>query len=245
MKLCRPVLMKQTLNVLSYNLHKGRTVFKKRYNIKNLKEIIFSLDFDIGFFQEVLSKQHSTAKLSNQLEVLADEKWTEFSFAKNSIVSNHEHGNAILSKYPIIENHILDLTLNRLEKRSAIFTKIAYNGHNIICICTHLNLLLKDRRVQIDKILEFLSSIKNEQEEELVIFAGDFNDWTSEIEHLLRGKGFLTSAEKLNTFPSQLPLLPLDKIFYLNHADSACHIGSGKIYRKYSDHLPYISRVDF
>ena len=237
--------MNKSLNIVSYNLHKGRTTFNRRYNIDSLKKIIAPLDFDIGFFQEVLSQQHSTVKLSCQLEALADDKWKEYSFAKNSIVTNHEHGNAILSKFPIVENHIVNLTINKLEKRSAIFTKIAHEDQHIICICTHLNLRTKDRLIQVNKILEFLDELRNPDQPELVIFAGDFNDWSSRIERFLTQKGFQTCGEKLKTFPSQFPRLGLDKVFYLNHIQTSSKIGRSKIYKKYSDHLPLFSTVVF
>jgi endonuclease/exonuclease/phosphatase family metal-dependent hydrolase len=171
--------MARELTAVSYNLHKGRTIMGRNFEFEGLQNILDHENFEIGFFQEVLGNHQSNQDLPHQLELLAGEKWHEYSFAKNSVVSNFEHGNAILSKYPIIEEKYLDLTLNPLEKRNAVYALIDIEGEKFAAICTHLNLFERQRKMQCNALIDF---IKNEVPRDVpLILAGDFNDWRGSI----------------------------------------------------------------
>ncbi len=233
--------MKKTIKFQSYNLHKGRDIFASQYSMLQLKEALKIEKVDIGCFQEVLGENLYEPDVEHQIELIADEVWKEYSFAKNSVVSKHEHGNAILSKYPIKDEKIIDLTLNIFEKRSAIITKIDYKGFSIYCINTHLNLREKDRIKQAQILLK---SIKNFIPDNApVIIGGDFNDWTGKIACLFKDNGFRISKE-LKTFPSFFPFLSLDRIMIKNCSFINEKRGDVKEHKNFSDHLPLLCEIE-
>jgi endonuclease/exonuclease/phosphatase family metal-dependent hydrolase len=233
------------LKVVSYNLHKGRTVYGSQLEFEGLKDLLSRESFDIALVQEVLGNHNDNTDYKHQMEKLADMKWHEYAFAKNSVVSNFDHGNSILSKFPILEEKILDLTLHKREKRSMILTTIDLGFTHLTCLCTHLNLLHKHRLLQAKMILEFLK--EHVDPTSPVIFGGDFNDWDGSLTKLLIDEGgFSPPGTNLSnkTFPSFFPLLSLDKILIKNMTFIESSIGEVKHYKKYSDHLPLFYTVD-
>ncbi len=233
------------LKLVTYNLHKGKNFFGRSFGFECLNSFLKMEQFDIGFFQEVLGDHQFDKTLPHQMELIADKKWHGHAFTRNSIVSNFDHGNSILSKYPIIEQKILNLTLHPLEKRSAIFVMIDFLGTPLACICTHLNLRQKDRIKQIRLIIDFIE--QHVDRNTALILAGDFNDWNGTISHLLETEGYFSCHCPINppkTFPSFLPVLSLDRIFYRNIKSIDLYAGSVNKFRSYSDHLPLFNCIN-
>ncbi len=233
------------LKLVTYNLHKGKNILGFKYCFKKLKTFLDAEEFDIGFFQEILGENINDSTIPKQIEELADAKWTTYSFARNSIVSNHEHGNLILSKFPITSFDICDLSLNKLEKRSALIAQIKMGETNYNFICTHLNLRQKDRIKQIDILIKFLKD--NYDDETPTILAGDFNDWNGNVsKHLKKEAGFFTlpESEQLKTFPSLKPVLALDRFFFHKVKMENLSVRVPTDAKKYSDHLPLFCEID-
>jgi endonuclease/exonuclease/phosphatase family metal-dependent hydrolase len=131
------------------------------------------------------------------------------------------------------------LTVNRLEKRSALLSLIDLGAFKIQCICTHLNLLKSDRIKQAKMLVNFIKS--NEVEGVPIILGGDLNDQDGDTTKILvKEVGFSSpKAEQLYpTFPSFLPFLSLDRILCKNIDVVGSEIGKSSKYRTYSDHLP-------
>ena len=234
------------LKLVSYNLHKGKNFFGRSFGFDTLNSFLKMEQFDIGFFQEVLGDHQFDKTLPHQMELIADKKWHGHAFTRNSIVSNFDHGNSILSKHPIIEQKILNLTLHSLEKRSAIFVMLDLGSTSLACICTHLNLRQKDRIKQARLIIDFINN--HIDKDTPLILAGDFNDWNGGISHLLETEGHLSShslTHQTKTFPSFMPFLALDRIYYRNIKSIDLYAGETKKFRSYSDHLPLFNTISF
>ena len=52
-------------------------------------------------------------------EYLADKMWPEFSYGRNAVYDHGHHGNAILSRYPIVASENQDVSDHRYERRAA------------------------------------------------------------------------------------------------------------------------------
>jgi endonuclease/exonuclease/phosphatase family metal-dependent hydrolase len=92
--------------------------------------------------------------------------------------------------------------------------------------------------MQVKKILRYLERIPAR---DAVILAGDFNDWASRLGATFTAHEFMEHSQK--TFPSWLPLLPLDRIYTRNIQVQAFHSFTGAPWRGLSDHLPLA--IDF
>lgn len=236
------------LNIMTYNIHKGFDTLKKSFVLDKIKESIKQTSADIVFLQEVVGSS-GLGNHQSQFEFLADSVWTHFSYGKNSVSTSGHHGNAILSKYPFTFTTNIDLSVSKLEKRGMIHGIIKIPGIDqpVHLLCTHLNLMEKDRRKQTIKIAHYIQ--ENIPDGEPIILAGDFNDWRNSLTKYLDKTVHLkesfmeTKGDCAATFPGQLPVLRLDRIYFRDMAVINSHIHEGSPWNKLSDHLALSSKL--
>ena len=53
----------------------------------------------------------------HQYEVLADGVWTQHAYGRNAVYPNGHHGNAVLSKFPIVHHENRDVSVGKHEQR--------------------------------------------------------------------------------------------------------------------------------
>jgi endonuclease/exonuclease/phosphatase family metal-dependent hydrolase len=236
------------LCILSYNIHKGFKALSGSYVLEQLREAIRSSGADIVFLQEVLG-QHIKIKETNQYEYLADTIWSHYSYGKNAIYDDGHHGNAILSKFPFVVEDNLDISTNPLEQRGVLYGKIELPNFDkpIQLFCTHLNLFESSRKFQLKKLVEFVQS-RTHPDDPLII-AGDFNDWSERASlELMSSLGVSETSLALTgrhakTFPSILPVLPLDRIYVKNLEIISTHVLFKEHGQSLSDHLPIRAEI--
>jgi endonuclease/exonuclease/phosphatase family metal-dependent hydrolase len=240
------------IKILSYNIHKGFSIGNRDFILDKIKEALRKTDADILFLQEVMG-DHLIKKIPNwktaiQFEYIADTFWPHFAYGKNAIYPEGHHGNAILSKFPIIEWQNHNLSTNRFEHRGLLQTRIMIPElEKEILLCnTHLNLTQKGRDLQADMI----TKIMKEEKEDSWILVGDFNDWNKKISPRLERD--LESVEVFkslhgnypNTYPSVLPLVSLDRVFVHKLTPLHATVLGAKNWKKLSDHLPIYVEIN-
>jgi endonuclease/exonuclease/phosphatase family metal-dependent hydrolase len=241
------------LRVLTVNTHKGFTAFNRRFILPELREAVRSTRADIVFLQEVLGSHDRHAARyagwpqTSQYEFLADSMWSDFAYGRNAVYPDGHHGNALLSKYPIIEHRNLDVSITGPERRGLLHCVLDVPGQSEVhAICVHLSLLESHRQKQLQLLRRLLDSLPADAP---VIIAGDFNDWK------LRGNRTLNLHRDLHeaferhhgllarTYPARLPLLRLDRIYLRNANSHAPQILGNKPWSHLSDHLPLAVEV--
>lgn len=236
------------LKVLTYNIHKGFDTFGRKFVLDNIKKLILESKVDLVFLQEVVGENQAhrskySLNFESQLEFLADNVWSYASYGKNAVFPKKHHGNAILSKFPILNQSNHSLTLHRLEQRGFQHCLISPKKNiTLHLINTHLNLRQDDRLKQIAMINQYIKV--HIPEDSPVILAGDFNDWNSKIDKYIRLNMNLEEAHHschnrlALTFPSLLPMTSLDRIYFKNLKPiEAKTIKQDKL-NSASDHLP-------
>jgi endonuclease/exonuclease/phosphatase family metal-dependent hydrolase len=169
------------VKVLTVNTHKGFTAFNRRFILPELREAVRSTQADIVFLQEVLGSHDRHAARypgwpqTSQYEFLADSMWSDFAYGRNAVYPDGHHGNALLSKYPIIEHRNLDVSITGPERRGLLHCVLDVPGqHPVHAICVHLSLLESHRQKQLQLLRTLLDALPADAP---VIIAGDFNDW--------------------------------------------------------------------
>lgn len=239
------------IKILSYNIHKGFDWKNKKYQLQDIKRLIIESKADIVCLQEVVGENKKNKAINdfeNQLEYFSDNVWKNFSYGKNSIYDHGHHGNLILSKFPIINFDNINITTNFLEKRGMLICKINCVGRDVVVVCLHLNLLHSGRLIQYIKIEEVINSLVKKKSP--LIIAGDFNDWNKKSSIYFESKmGMHETFKKIHgdyakTFPVQLPLLSLDRIYVRNLKILNASTIKASHLPVLSDHLPVLSEVE-
>ncbi len=247
--------MTETLHIATYNIHKGFSNFNRRMVVHELRNRLRQLGADLVFLQEVQGdhSQHAE-RISDwpeepQYEFLADSVWQDYAYGRNAVYDLGHHGNAVLSRYPIIRWENKDISTHALESRGLLHCEIDLNGwrSSLHCVCVHLGLTSRGRRQQ-------LMALRRRIEEMVpadapLIVAGDFNDWRMHARSLLaRPLGMsevfeITRGRPARSFPSALPLLQLDRIYVRGFRVRRASVHHGRPWSRISDHAALSATV--
>lgn len=227
--------------VATYNIHKGFTQFSRRMVIHEVRERLHGLSADIVFLQEVQGTHNRHAHRYHewpgkpQHEFIADEMWHEVAYGKNCVYRDGgHHGNAMLSRYPIVGQENQDISAHAFESRGLLHCEIKLGPRLPVlhCINVHLGLFERGRQWQIRALVERIKATVPRSDP--VIIAGDFNDWRSKGDRTLTdGLNLLEVFEQFRgrparTFPAVLPMFRLDRIYSrgLDIVDARVHYAS-------------------
>ena len=243
---------KISLNVLTMNMHMGFGFFNRRFILPELRDAVRNVSADIVFLQEVHGEPQNHAHrvkdwpTTSQYEFLADSMWTDFAYGRNAVYPHGHHGNALLSKYPIISHENLDISIHGTEERGLLHCvlQVPHFGQ-VHAICVHLGLRESHRRQQLKLLAELLERLP---ESAPVIVAGDFNDWRKRADALLEGTGlhevFVDRfGAPAKSFPARWPLLCLDRIYVRNATTDRPKVLSNRPWSHLSDHAPLAVEV--
>ncbi len=234
------------LRVATYNIHKGVQGIgpRKRLEIHNLGHAVEQLDVDIVCLQEVRKVHRRQAMHFNQwpdmaqADFLAPEGY-EAIYRTNAVTRHGEHGNAMLSRWPVVAHQHEDMSDHRFEQRGLLHSEVTFHGVSIHVLVLHLGLIHASRQRQIAQVLRFIE--REVPASAPLIVAGDFNDWGSVVQRALAPMKLVAFQEaRYPTYPSRLPLVQLDYIYARGLRPTAVHVPSGRIWGRMSDHLPLI-----
>jgi len=178
-----------TLRVATYNIHKGvlRDFFGLRRvaRIHELRARLHELDSDLIFLQEVQGQNERHQRRfehwpAEPQDVFLAKSPTlkhtfETAYGRNASYLHGHHGNALLSRYPIIGQENRDVSDHALEKRGVLHCVVDVGGRQVHCFVVHFGLFARSRDRQLDAVLDWIESAVPASEP--LIIAGDFNDW--------------------------------------------------------------------
>ena len=247
------------LTVMTVNTHKGFTSFNRRFILPELRDAVRKVGADVVFLQEVLGTQEARKKSdlnhehwpdAPQYEFLADSIWPQYAYGRNMVYpKGHHHGNAVMSKFPIIHYQNHDVSIAGPEKRGLLHCVLDLPAHGaqVHVICVHLGLAESHRVQQLDLLCEMVRS--EVPDDAPLIVAGDFNDWRRRAHDILwREAGlseiFVTAyGESAKTFPAIFPVLSLDRIYVRNATVHLPVVLPRKPWSHLSDHAPLVAEI--
>ena len=236
------------LNVLTINVHKGFTALNRRFILPELREAVRATGADLVFLQEVHgshqqhAQRHPAWPETPQYEFLADSMWPQFAYGRNAVYPHGDHGNALLSKFPIADQRNLDVSIKGNEERGLLHCRLDVPGHeDVHAICVHLGLREGHRQRQVHLLLELLDSLPAKAP---VIIAGDFNDWRLKADAVLSRHVEEAFGSPARSFPARLPLLRLDRIYLRNAKASQAQVLSKYPWSHLSDHAPLAAEIN-
>ena len=169
------------LRIATYNIHKGVSALSRRNRIHDLRTGLHALEADVVFLQEVQGRNDQHAlRFHNWPEVaqhtfLAGDRWAEAVYGCNSVRTDGDHGNAVLSRFALVAHENIDISDHRFESRGLLHCEFDVGGRRVHCICAHLGLFEDSRIRQGDALIARIRS--HVPPDAPLIIAGDFNDW--------------------------------------------------------------------
>ena len=233
------------LRIVTYNIHKGIGGVDRLYRPERIIETLQDYDADIIFLQEV-DDNVPRSRFHRQVDFIGDALEMNYrAFQHNVKLTKGHYGNAILSRYPLIDIENINLTISIKKRRRALVAHCQlHNEHQrtLLLINCHLGLAGFERVMQLRKILDS-PVMKHVHHATPVIVGGDYNDvWNSLGKNVMIPAGFKPVSKKANTFPAIMPIRQLDHIYY--RGEQTClhsFPGHSDTARQASDHLPLIA----
>lgn len=167
------------IRVVSYNIHKGRSATGSRESLAALRLGLYGLRPDLLFLQEVQGRNQRHVSLDAQHESLAAALRMEAAYGCNAVRSTTDHGNALLSRYPILSYENQDISDHKMEQRGLLHGVVGVTGASVHCIVVHLGLFAGGRSRQVTALLERIKRLV--PADEPLLIAGDFNDWDNRL----------------------------------------------------------------
>jgi endonuclease/exonuclease/phosphatase family metal-dependent hydrolase len=226
------------LRVMTYNIH-SCVGGDRRYDPERILTILREVDADIIALQEVGGFMHGELEQVHFFEHKLDMRAV---IGHNRFRSNVSFGNVLLVRKDIeIEDiSLVDLSVVPFERRGAIDCVLQTRIGPIRTIATHLGLLVRERRKQI----EIIAGRLLERPQPITLILGDFNIFGPERRRL-RNIGAPNVLPKLYSFPARRPLMSLDRIWAIpNERLTKLDRLRTPLSRIASDHLPLVGTLE-
>ncbi|MGH1361610.1 MAG: endonuclease/exonuclease/phosphatase family protein [Burkholderiaceae bacterium] len=181
------------LRVATYNIHKGilNDYFglKRQPVIHELRERLHDLSADLVLLQEVQGRNERHA---SQFKQWPEEPQDEFlasaphrrsvfqtAYGNNANYLHGHHGNALLSRYPILHQENRDVSDHALEKRGILHCVVLIGEVPVHCFVVHFGLFARSRKRQVDALIQWVRSTV--PDDAPLLIGGDFNDWQNRL----------------------------------------------------------------
>ncbi|HEX2479379.1 MAG TPA: endonuclease/exonuclease/phosphatase family protein [Geminicoccaceae bacterium] len=229
--------MSRALRVASYNVHGCRGCDGRR-DVGRIVRILREIDADVVGLQEVESR-HGRSDIDQAEEFAAALGMTCIEGPLLHHAQRGWYGNALLTRLEVSAVRRVVFDSHGGEARGAIVCDL--RAHDGVCwrvMTTHLDLHSRHRRRQFETLLDGLVPATGPA----TVLMGDFNEWWPWSRALAALRRHAELPPTPRTFPSWLPVLPLDRI-----ALSACRLQGGirrhltPLSRRASDHLPIVA----
>ncbi len=225
--------------VATYNIHKCVGV-DRRHDPARIASVLQELSADIICLQEVVAREHGPQPLDHAA-FLADATGYHLVTAPAREDHRGRFGNAVLSRFPIVSAHRIDLSIAGHWPRAAVDVDVDAEGRKLRVVATHLGLRGPERRIQTERLLAALEPIAGNDP---MLMMGDLNEWRGRRGGIPALDRTFGPAPAPRTFPSWCPILPLDRIYASPPAELvAFEVHRSPLARLASDHLPLRARL--
>lgn len=231
--------------VATYNTHKGRGI-DGRIRPSRVADVLREFNADVIALQEVVSLTGGRRE-QDQAQYLADTVGFEFRIGETRKLRGAAYGNVVLSRFPVKQVEIYDLTASRRERRGCIRCDLEVAPGKIVHVFNiHLGTGYMERRRQARMLMSrevlLASSLKHPR-----LLLGDFNEWTRGLVSRMLQAEFESVDIQLHlnrrrTYPGVLPLMHLDHMYFDRHLvleEFSLHRSPKALLA--SDHLPLLA----
>jgi len=226
--------------VASYNVHKCIGIDRK-FDPERIARVIREISPDVIALQEADNRFGDRAGLLDLVRLEMETGLVPVPVSGNG-KAHGWRGNVLLFKRGTLRD-VHQIKLPGLEPRGALVAEIGLDENRTLrVIAAHLGLLRRSRSEQARVVHDIMSSA----DEKPTLLLGDLNEWRLGNRSALNTlhATFGPQPPAVPTFPSNLPLLALDRIMTNRHGMiAAVEAHDTPLSRVASDHLPLTAFV--
>ncbi len=210
-----------SVKILSVNLDRGKNIGSLA-NLRKLADSIKQNDIDIVALQDISIPV--TAARPDYVKELARLTDMQLALGTNRLPQMGEHGNAILSRLPIVKTENVMLpALRKNNDHGVLYAAIDLGTMKVILLNTHLDQAIGDKDEV--RIAEAFKKLQQQfRDYRLFICATFYDDQDSPLLKTLSAS--YTDAVDSKTYPSEDPVQQFSYIFYPLHSNfrtEECH----------------------
>jgi endonuclease/exonuclease/phosphatase family metal-dependent hydrolase len=227
-----------TLRVATYNVH-GHKGTDGKIVTDRIFHVVRHLNADCVALQEFVNAPAPTGEpLLEHWARLLD---MHGAYAAGFERGGEEFGNAMLTRWPLLEQHAHDVSLHGYRRRVVLETLVAVDGVKVQMMSLHLGVSPRERALQAQRMFELCSATRGD----LHVLLGDFNEWSRFSAVTRRLRAHFDGTRRLSTFPSWAPAVALDRVWvYPRGRLREARVDASPAARVASDHLPLIATID-
>jgi len=244
------------LRLLSYNIHRAIGV-DRRFRPERVASIIAYYRPDVVMLQEVDEGVPRSREMDLGRDLAETLGYEHYAIGHNVTLRKGRYGNATLSRWPILRERNIDLTVGIRKRRGCQHTRIDVRPthgkkRRLEIFNAHLGLSAREREKQLGLLVRS-REFRSLPYDVACAVGGDFNDWRSLLHPILVDMlGFRSATggsgtrrdKPIHTFPSFFPQGALDRLYFRGPMRLVgvrrCRLALSRVA---SDHLPVI--VDF
>jgi endonuclease/exonuclease/phosphatase family metal-dependent hydrolase len=236
-----------SIRVLSANINGGFDMSRRRFVLPAIREALRAVDADVVLLQEVLgqhaahARRHPGWPAEPQHRYLADALCPHCAYGRNAIFEGGDQGNAVLSKFEIVDCRNYDASIVGHEPRGLLHGMLHVPGmpSPLHVVNVHLGLREAHRQHQIALLCRLVET--RVPADACLVVAGDFNDWRERGHAAICAAGLREVFEEhhgrlARTFPARWPVLPVDRIYLRNLRATRAQVLAARPWSHLSDH---------
>jgi endonuclease/exonuclease/phosphatase family metal-dependent hydrolase len=156
----------------------------------------------------------------------------------------HQFGNVVLSRYPIVHHSQYDLSWRTCEPRNCQRAVLDIDGQTLHVYNVHLGTAVLERRYQAGRLASFVHDRRVTGPK---VILGDFNEWmkglaTKTLSSLFESVDISQHLKRRRTYPGLFPVVHLDHIYYDGKVEVvSVEMPRTRLSLMASDHLPLVA----
>ncbi len=231
-----------SIKIATYNIHACIGV-DRRYDPARIAAVLREIDADIVCLQEVDARR-GVAPYPTQWAYLGEATGRQIILGAGIHDRPRRVCNAILTRFPVLSARTVDLTVSGHAPRSAVDADMMIGDRMLRVVATHFGLHAGERVLQANRLMTVLGepASAGRPPAHAVLLMGDLNEWRGRSGAIRALDRRLGPSAAPRTFPSWMPMLPLDRIYAAGGAElREVSVYRSALARLASDHLPLVA----
>lgn len=230
------------VRIATYNIHRCRGM-DRRVVPARIIEVLREINPDVAALQEVVGAGPAGAGQAEEIGAALGMGWVMSSVRQ---LRQHQFGNVILSRFPVVHHSQYDLSWRTCEPRGCQRADLDLGGPILHVYNVHLGTAVLERRYQAGRLAAYVHDRRVPAPK---IVLGDFNEWmrglaTRTLQSLFESIDIAKHLHRRRTYPGFFPVLHLDHIYYEGRVEvRGVELPRTRRAMIASDHLPLVATL--